>query len=1060
MTPRLQGDAFVIDDYARLRPFASFLPGIAGLWGVPLWAFYVNRGQAIAGFGVQDKDHPIMEFLPANKAYRTVSLHGFRTFLKIRDGRRTICYEPFQSAAPRQAPSSSVPARRMHIRMHDLVLEEVNRALGLEIRVHYFTIPHEPFAGLARVVTIRNRMRRARRIELLDGLPIMIPYGMLDRFLKSMSRTIEAWTHVENLERQAPFLRLKVEPHDRPEVIPIHAGNFAVGCFQDGTRRRALEWVVDPALIFGRQDDLVTPEGFFDAPAFRVPAHQHAFDKTPSAMSHANTVIAAGGEQTFYSLFGHADSVEQLNRLLPRLTDPAFFAEKDAANRTLIEELTQPMATSSGQPLFDRYCRQTFLDNVLRGGTPVTLGGSAADRGRKIVYVYSRKHGDLERDYNFFVIPPTYFSQGNANYRDVNQNRRSNVWFHPEIGDQDVLTFFNLLQADGFNPLIFKGTRYLATSLEGMTPQLRELLVKPFTPGELLKQMEHKHLAPAQPLDVFVHETMRTARETEDAEHGEGFWTDHWTYTLDLLESYLALYPDRLKALLVEKRVFTFYDNPYVVVPRARKYRLVHHALRQFHAVVKDPEKAALIQSRTEEPHKVRTDHGRGSIYTTSLLAKMVCVIVNKAASLDPEGVGIEMEAEKPNWYDALNGLPGLVGSSLCETFELKRWALFVQRALEPLQTDGYSNVALPEEVVELLRRVDALVARPAFEYWDQSAEAKERYRERTRLGFSGKEESLGVKELGGFLTRVLAKVDQGLARAYDAKRGLYPSYFSYEALEHRTEHGDSHAIHPLRWAQRILPIFLEGAVHALRLETDPTRARALYRAVRRSDLFDRALRMYRVCASLDGESEEIGRGRVFNPGWLEHQSIWLHMEYKYLLELLRSGLYDEFYQDLPSTLIPFQPPRRYGRSTLENSSFLVSSAYADPTLHGAGFVARLSGATAEFLQMWVWMTVGKQPFRLNERGELELHLEPILSQEFFTKQGRFAFTFLGGIDVTYMNPSRVKTFGRPRASIRSIRLTPRADAPIQIAGAVIPHPHATKVRSGEIARIDVEFAK
>jgi len=43
--------------------------------------------------------------------------------------------------------------------------------------------------------------------------------------------------------------------------------------------------------------------------------------------------------------------------------------------------------------------------------------------------------------------------------------------------------------------------------------------------------------------------------------------------------------------------------------------------------------------------------------------------LANKAASLDPSGIGIEMEANKPNWYDSLNGLPGLLGSSISETF-------------------------------------------------------------------------------------------------------------------------------------------------------------------------------------------------------------------------------------------------------------------------------------------------------------------------------------------------------------------------------------------------------
>ncbi len=73
---------FVIENYQTKSPFASFFPGIAGLWGRPMWVFYANRAQAIASFGISDKDHPIMEFYPANKAYAMTSITGFRTFIK------------------------------------------------------------------------------------------------------------------------------------------------------------------------------------------------------------------------------------------------------------------------------------------------------------------------------------------------------------------------------------------------------------------------------------------------------------------------------------------------------------------------------------------------------------------------------------------------------------------------------------------------------------------------------------------------------------------------------------------------------------------------------------------------------------------------------------------------------------------------------------------------------------------------------------------------------------------------------------------------------------------
>ncbi len=75
---------------------------------------------------------------------------------------------------------------------------------------------------------------------------------------------------------------------------------------------------------------------------------------------------------------------------------------------------------------------------------------------------------------------------------------------------------------------------------------------------------------------------------------------------------------------------------------------------------------------------------------------------------------------------------------------------------------------------------------------------------------------------------------------------------------------------------------------------------------MRHSDLYDEKLSMYKVNASLQNASFELGRARAFTPGWLENESIWLHMEYKYLLELIRNGMYEAFFEDFHKAAIPF----------------------------------------------------------------------------------------------------------------------------------------------------------
>lgn len=74
-------------------------------------------------------------------------------------------------------------------------------------------------------------------------------------------------------------------------------------------------------------------------------------------------------------------------------------------------------------------------------------------------------------------------------------------------------------------------------------------------------------------------------------------------------------------------------------------------------------------------------------------------------------------------------------------------------------------------------------------------------------------------------------------------------------------------------------------------------------------------------------------------------------------------GLYEEFFKELKDGLVAFMDPDVYGRPPIECSSFIASSAHPDETIHGQGYLARLSGSTAEFLSMWNLMMMGAQPF-------------------------------------------------------------------------------------------------
>lgn len=1094
--------SFVIENYNFAKAFSSFFPGISGLYGIPMWVFYVNRGQCISSFGTKDKDGSILEFFPANQAYNLTPLKGFRTFLSI-DSPNAVFYEPFRDNTSLLAAEIS---NRMIIEPCSLTLEEENPSLGLRVTVAYTTLSEEPFSGLIRSLELRNLSKRPLSGNVIDGLPHISPFGMNAWLQKNMSRTIEAWMTVSNLKKKIPFYSLKVNPEDRPELEQIEKGNIYFSFLASNKVTRLLDVIIDPDLVFGRDGDISFPVNFASSKAFHVPSHQRSGGKTPSAFSHTRFTLKPGASVKIISITGNVSSAEVVNNHVRHFMKAGIFQKMVDRNNQIISRLENRVFTKSSSDQFDYYVRQTFLDNLLRGGFPLSIKTPTKP---SIFYIYGRKHGDLERDYNNFNLQPSYFSQGNGAYRDMNQNRRNDIFFNPDVEEHNILTFLNAIQPDGFNPLLINGVTFhirkknsLAGILPGFLPRKKDaekissFLSSGFTPGDLLLFIEKEKISISRGIKPFINKLLSLSVKEDVILPGEGYWIDHWTYNLDLIENYLSLFPENLLSLLVKINSFTFYDSWNKVVPRSEKYVYVKGKVRQYNSVIHDEDKMNLILSRKREQFKVRIKNGEGDIYRTTLFVKLLTLVANKIASIDPSGTGIEMEANKPGWCDALNNLPGIFGSSSSETAELLRLVIFLGNAIGRLELSDSYCVKLPQEITMFIKKLSSLLhahlkdksSKNAYKYWDNSASIKESYRAKVWNGFNGKEGKLSIKEIRKFLLLSSEKLESALSKCVDRATGIPFTYFFHEVIRHRFIHSKGRralnskgqlTIKALSFKKTAIPYSLEGPMHFIRIMRDISEKKALYRSIKKSGLYDKKLGMYKVNASLAGMPDELGRSMVFTPGWLENESIWLHMEYKYLLELLRGGLYDEFFIDIKSQLVPFMDPYIYGRSILENSSFIASSAYPDPEIHGTGFVARLSGCTTEFLSIWLRMLIGESPFQFDHRKkELILSFRPALPGWLFTQQesrSRFyfsdttqteitvprdsvSFAFLDNILVTYHNPKRKNTYGKDSVKPELIILKAKGKSAIEINGGVVPSKYAASVRLGKFNRIDIHL--
>ena len=1025
----LRGDKFVLRDYDRLRPFSSFLPGLAGIRGIPMWSFYTNRGQAMASFGLHNKGNAMMEFSPANTMYETVELKGFRTFLKA-DGRYI---EPFFR-------QNEEAARTMEIERNALTIIEERQ--GLRMTVRYFILPNEAIGALVRRVSIENTGGENREIEALDGLPQILPYGIDNSAYKEVSNLMRSWSDVVNQERRAPIFKMRASGDDSAEVREINGGWYYCA-FSQGA---SLPIVYDRDLIFGSDLTLIEARGFLLESVEGLLGKEQVFaNKVPCAFAVTRKTLAPGETLDITAYAGYAPSAEFLNARLERMGNPAFADRKLEEARAVANQLTADVRGHTADGLFDRYIEQSYLDNFLRGGYPFVFGEGT---DRKVVHLFSRKHGDPERDYNFFSIAGEYYSQGNGNYRDVCQNRRLDVSLHPEVGDFNIRNFFSLVQMDGFNPLEIQPSAFTLSGREleaaqkllaeyveeGGDPQpLARALEKPFTPGGLAKVISENGIEiTGDKEEELITALLILAKQRFVARFGEGYWSDHFDYDLDLVEDYLSVWPDKKRELLFGCREYRYYDSVAVVRPRGETYVLGKNGPRQYGALRESEKKAARPGFDPKGGNWLRDRSGNP--LTTDLFEKMLTLAVNKLALLDNEGLGVELVGGKPGWNDAMNGLPGLFGSSMAETLELRRLVAFLKEAAaerEPEETESFYRefLAFTENLYALFTE-----ERDSFSRWDAVADERERFWLEIEEGASGERGELSFARLDAMLGAFLRKLDEAVARALKIGNGIMPTFFTYEATDYEAlkRPDGSPVLSPYglpsvrvkAFRRKDLPYFLEGPARYLsaRGETERTAAADMAAKVRASELYDNELGMFKTSESLENESMEIGRVRAFTPGWLERESVFLHMEYKYLLGLLKAGLYEEFFRAFDTALIPHLNPEVYGRSILENSSFIASSVNPDPAVHGRGFQARLSGSCIEALAMWKGMFVGRGGFSV-ENGELRFRFAPVLPGSLFDEAGEVSFPLCGSCAVTYRNPARKDTFGENGATVRSLTL-------------------------------------
>lgn len=333
----------VIEDYQRKSIFSGFLPGISGMHGIPLWCYYTNRGQCISSFGVQDKDHAMMEFYPAHQAHERTSVMGFRTFMKI-DGHYI------------EAFADPCRENKMTLGMNFLSIEEETELY--HIRVEYTTLPSEPLAGLMRQVSVTNKTDRVISIELADGMAEVLPSGVTSSTMKEIGQTAKAWMRVLDHKTCLPKFKVCASMEDHAEISELRGIHFAMGAQGE----ELLPVIVDRSVLFTHDNTLRKAYGLEQTPLHSlIGQFQVDCGDVPCCFFTYEKKMQPKESFSIREIYGVTEDMQAYERIRDSFVYEEWFSLKKAESEKTVADITERVCTKTGHPIFDAYnsCDET-----------------------------------------------------------------------------------------------------------------------------------------------------------------------------------------------------------------------------------------------------------------------------------------------------------------------------------------------------------------------------------------------------------------------------------------------------------------------------------------------------------------------------------------------------------------------------------------------------------------------------------------------------------------------------------------------------------------------------
>ena len=734
------------------------------------WLFISSNGSLSAGR--KDSNNALFPYYTDDKITELQEITGNKTIFKIFNKNEISIWEPFSL---RNYGLYDIERNLYkNLKGNKVIFEEINKSIGLTYKYQWSTCDE---FGFVKKSSINNHSGDIIKIELVDGIQNILPWGVDEALQNSTSNLVDAYKRNELEESSkigiyalSAIIVDKAEPSEALKANISWSNGFddckiLISSLQLDNFRKNIELFQENdvkaekgAYFINSQISLnenETKEWYIvsdvNKSSSEVLELKKIISEEKNIIAKINQCIEKASDDLL-KLVGASDGLQTSQRRLRNIrhfSNTLFNIMRGGIfdNHYDIEKLDfSDYIKRSNKKVFSK--KKDLINNLPEIFDIKKLRFLCENDDDKnfirLCYEYlplkfSRRHGDPSRPWNKFSIntrneiDDSKILDYQGNWRDIFQNWEALAYSYPEFIEGMICKFLNSTTFDGYNP--YRVTKY-----------------------------------------GFDWETI----EADNPWSYIGYWGDHQIiYLLKFLEFIENYYPGKIKKYL---------DHDFFV------YANVPYKIKSHDEILKDPKNTIDFDFENEEKILRRRERfgidgallrdENYFIIKVNFIEKILATSLAKISNFIPEA-GIWMNTQRPEWNDANNALVGN-GVSMVTLYYLRRFLVYFKDIIEKYSLSEYDLSSELKDYFDqiyssLINNKNLLVGNINDHdrklIMDQLGVAASSYRNTIyKNGFSGDKSLISKKEILEFINITIKFLNHSI-KSNKRSDGLYHAY-------------------------------------------------------------------------------------------------------------------------------------------------------------------------------------------------------------------------------------------------------------------------------------------